>query len=372
VKRLALGQLQAMAWTFGLSARREWLLSGGQDGSLIAWHVDLARLQAKIRADLADAAGEAGATVADGPEGPLAPASPSPTLVPGLVGDAHVRTRAVRAHGNPIYDVAVAGDSELVFTGADEEVRVWREPWASEGGAVVPVAELRIPQLAGHRGALSAVAETNGVAPLDSGRLVACAAGDGNGYLFDVATQQLVSRFAGHTAMLHAVAAVERAGLVATASEDGTCKLWDARAQGGCVQTVPVGELATALAVSECGNWLAIGGARGGKGRLSMCHVASRLVTGGGATASGSSRVQRLQFADNSLVLAGDTAAVEYWTSAGLEHVVSVPCSSPSVFGLCYDPFSGLLGVAGSSEWIDILAMSARSHMLSLNTKCMI
>jgi hypothetical protein len=350
-----------MAWTFGLCARPEWLLSGGQDGSLIAWHMDLARLQAKIRADLASGAASSGATTANGPEGPLAP----PTPEAGSAGDAQVRTRAVRAHGNPIYDVAIAG--ELVFTGADEEVRVWREPWASAGGAVAPVCELRIPQLAGHRGALSAVAETNGLAPLDSGRLVACAAGDGNGYLFDVAAQRLVSRFAGHTAMLLAVAAVERAGLIATASEDGTCKLWDARAQGGCVQTVPVGELATALAVSECGNWLAIGGARGGKGRLSMCHVASRLVTGGGATASGSSRVQRLQFADNSLVLAGDTAAVEYWTSAGLEHVVSVPCSSPSVFGLCYDPFSGLLGVAGSSQWIDILAMG-RSHMLSLNT----
>ena len=202
------------------------------------------------------------------------------------------------AHTNTIYAAQFASP-DLLLTGADEEIRAWRLPAESSGGlcSLECEFELRVPQLRGVRGALSPVAETNGLSVF-GGKVVA-AAGDGNAYVWDLATQQLVSTLGGpqhHTDYLHCVVALPKAGLLATGSEDGTLRLWDERSSG-CVAVLHLGGAAAASSFVACAaadpgeNWLAFGGQVDGSACVSLCHIPSRLVSGAAAWAPGAAPV---------------------------------------------------------------------------------
>ena len=200
------------------------------------------------------------------------------------------------AHTNTIYAAQFASP-DLLLTGADEEIRAWRLPAESSGGlcSLECEFELRVPQLRGMRGALSPVAETNGLS-VYGGKVVA-AAGDGNAYVWNLATQQLVSTLGGqHTDYLHCVVALPKAKLLATGSEDGTLRLWDERSSR-CVAALPLGGAAAASSFVACAaadpgeNWLAFGGQVDGAACVSLCHIPSRLVSGAAAWAPGAAPV---------------------------------------------------------------------------------
>uniref|UniRef100_A0A7S2WDE8 Uncharacterized protein n=1 Tax=Mucochytrium quahogii TaxID=96639 RepID=A0A7S2WDE8_9STRA len=228
------------------------------------------------------------------------------------------------------------------------------------------IGELRIPQLEGSRGSLSPLAETNGLTSLNKGQTLAAAAGDGNAYCWDVATQVLTHCFSGHKDYLHSIVSLERNGLIATGSEDGTCKFWDVREkkENQCVATLESGDIVSALSVSNDGNWLVMGGSSNGMGNFNMCHVASRVITDG-RKCKHNTRVQSMTFTDKALVLGGDGQNLEYWSMNGSEYIVDVPTSSSSVFGLHYDSSAGILVSGGSSAFIDVFS-EERSHMVSL------
>jgi len=376
-------------WVFGLASAPGWLLSGASDGSLVCWEANPASLESALQAKAAEASSSMASHAEIGPQTACSSSGDAEQLAataregggaaePAAEGqraepwNRELLSRCVAAHSNPIYDVKTCAEGTIVFTGADEEIRVWREPWAGAEpvapGApatnVQPVAELRIPQLEGSRLALSPVAETNGLAPVEQGRKLVAAAGDSLAYLFDVQSQKLVRNFAGHKDYLHAVAAVERTGLIATGSEDGTCMLWDARAPAA-VTTLVVGEIASALCVSDDGNWLAIGGAAKGAGCISLCHLATRVPMAQQRCKSGMVRVNSLVFTPTNLVAGGHGSSLEYWTVNNGEHQVSVRTSNASVYSLAYDPSVGTLAAAGSSPIVDVFS-AERSQMFAL------
>jgi len=263
----------------------------------------------------------------------------------------------VQAHSNPIYTMAVLKD--IVVTGSDEEIRVWREPWNS----MKSHAEFKIPQIEGSRGSLSALAETNGVSISHNGTILTAAAGDGNAYYWDIETQKLIGKLTGHTDYLHAVATYGD-NLVATGSEDGTCKLWDSRTDE-CICTFEGGDIVSAVAFSPDGNWLAIGGAENRLGSITMGHVGSKVVTRRNARAN-SGRVQSLTYSGDNLVLGGDGSVVEFWSRTAETHFVDIPTSNSTLFAIEYDSTGGLIASAGSSRIIDVFSAD-RSHIMSLS-----
>ncbi|GBG29128.1 THO complex subunit 6 [Hondaea fermentalgiana] len=377
-------------WIFALDFAPDprWLISGTSTGELVSWDIDAAQGRLAREAGAVDGQGTraSGGNVVKGairpkdPTAAVAAASLAATANDGSDDDAEdgpvaprIATRSFRAHESAIYTLAQHRDANLVFTGADEEIRVWRAPWAEEYSSPSHVAEFRVPQIKGARGALSPVAETNGLAMLDKGATLVAAAGDGNAYLFDVGTQKLVHKLPGQD-MLHAVVAMERSGLVATGSEDGLCRLWDPRQSGNeCVASLggsSLGfDLVSALAASADENWLAFGGAQSQSngaqvGAVSMVHVASRLVTKT-TQARTSSTVQSLSFAGDNLLVAGDSSSLEFWSRNMTQTSITVPCSAPSLYGLCYAAPTGMIAVSGSADYIDIFS-EARDLLMSL------
>lgn len=144
--------------------------------------------------------------------------------------------------------------------------------------------------------------------------------------------------------------------------------MWDIREpeKSRCVNSLHVGDTASALTVSHDGTWLAIGGSKHRKGMISMCHVASREMTNSCEWKQGEGRVQCLEYTESNLVVGGNSRIVEHWNRNASTHVVDVVMSSSSVFSLAYDHEggSGILCAGGSSSNINVL--SSGDHMLCL------
>mmetsp|Transcript_3406 Transcript_3406/g.4578 ORF Transcript_3406/g.4578 Transcript_3406/m.4578 type:complete len:368 (-) Transcript_3406:1800-2903(-) len=287
-----------------------------------------------------------------------------------------------QAHDSPIYSLAVT--DSLLITGADEEIRGWKQPWQGSSGKQNEKAffELRTPQLEGLKGSLSPWAETNGLA-IDSKtapKNLFSAAGDGYAYSWDLETQKVVQKFAGHGDYLHAITLIPGSQLLATGSEDGTCRLWDIRTNE-CVETFPIDETSSrdkfvaATTVDHAGNWLCFGGQDSkGRGSFNTVHVASRTVMTKALTDPSISCVQSLQYCYSEgengtvdLVCGGDSLYLEYWDKMGKSCQARLKTSSPSIYTLNQSPSekTNVLVSGGTAPFVDVIGVGTRTHMLS-------
>jgi len=111
---------------------------------------------------------------------------------------------------------------DFLLTGGRGEVRAWGWEEINQGNVGQPQWALDVP---GGGEVNSMLVATGGTA----GRLV-LGTGDNNVYVFDLETRKLSSTYTGHTDYIHYVAAGrEEGGTLASASEDGTVRLWDQR-----------------------------------------------------------------------------------------------------------------------------------------------
>lgn len=196
-------------------ASGRYVLAAGDDGKLRIW---------KLSTD-------APPTTLGGPKGgPLHDAAFSPdgrlVAAGGQMGTVRVwrwrRRESVRTLGGPgavVDGVAFSPDGRLIAAARGRTVRMWR----SDDGTAVAV--LPTP----HR--LTSIAFD------PTGELLAAGDASGAVSIWDVDTQQLLTRFTGHTQLVSGIAFNADGRYLATVGEDGLAKVW----------TVPGGELVTSV-----------------------------------------------------------------------------------------------------------------------------
>ena len=117
---------------------------------------------------------------------------------------------------------SLATTEGFLLTGGRGKVRAWGWEEINQGNVGQPQWALQVPG----GGEVNSMLVMGGGT---SGRLV-LGTGDNNVYVFDLETRQLLSTLAGHTDYIHYVAAGKEVGdTLASASEDGTVRLWDHR-----------------------------------------------------------------------------------------------------------------------------------------------
>ncbi|KNC45965.1 WD40-repeat protein [Thecamonas trahens ATCC 50062] len=232
----------------------------------------------------------------------LSPALQGEWWAEGEDGSPGVPLVTATLHRGPIYGVELAeiGSKVVLATGASDGLGLW--DWAAllaSGGEATAVAAAQLLALDAGDVAGTPV-EVNAVALDPASGLVVCGTGAGEVRAWDVATGSHSYTLTGHTDMVLDVGLRGSGSAPVSASEDGTVKLWDAKA-GGCSASLQPGGGAWvgALALDPDASWLATGG---GDCAVSLWHLASLTQT---TTMETKACVQTVVFADEHVLAGG-------------------------------------------------------------------
>jgi len=244
---------------------------------------------------------------------------------------------------SPIYSLAFAGTAKkpILMVGSDEETLGydWNEiitastDWTDNGlpsTAIHAVVRLEIPQKSGRRGQTTGIAETNALRcdTLNNANIVYAAAGDSVCYQWNIETSQCVGKLVGHQKYLHDVVLLPQSNAIATASEDGTVKMWDSR-NASCTSTAtPLGEegaVVRSLLIDAGENWLVCGGSSGTKGRLAL--LCGGVMAG---VAASPAPIHSLCECDGLIVSVGAEGFLRNW-SRDLTRVITTVSTTPSI-----------------------------------------
>ena len=224
----------------------------------------------------------------------------------------------------------------LLDTGTVAEPSAPAVPHATAPALPSPVPPSRLAlTLTGHTGPVVALTFT-----LD-GRLLATASRDGTARLWDPATGDCLHTLTGHTGWVNDLAFSPNGHLLATASRDGTARLWDP-ATGDCLRTLGHTESVGGVAFSPDGHLLATGGADR-TARLWDPATGDCLRTLGHAK-----RVWDVAFSPNGHLLAtasGDKRT-RLWDPATGKHLRTIGSHDGPVGGVAFSPDGHLLATA--------------------------
>lgn len=268
-----------------------------------------------------------------------------------------------KAHTESIYDMVTYGD--LLITTGGSVINAWRWPdllacgGGGGGGAAAapsPVWTLKTPQLQQDQHF-----EINSLA-VDSeiGRLYA-GSGDCAVYIFDVEAGKQVGTLSGHKNFIHSVAALPKSRRCATASEDGTVRLWDARTTISTAVLTPhkkvgmkVGKWLSSVAVDVSEDWLGCGGGVPG----TIWHLRSNtFVTALKTNGVDNHSISEVTFTKGGVRTLGDSSVVMDWSYSG-----ELKSTSPTSSEGCYQSRSStdipcpmkITTVCGASRDIDV------------------
>ena len=274
----------------------------------------------------------------------------------------------------PIYSLTFAGSNEkpILMVGTDEETFGfdWKGiveksfNWKDDGSAeknIQCLLRLKNPQKTGRRGRTTGVAETNALRcdTTNAANIVHAAAGDSVCYSWNIETEQCVGKCVGHQKYLHDIVLLPQSNSLATASEDGTVKMWDMRTST-CSSTVsPLGRgsVVQSLLIDSGENWLVCGG----QGESNSGRVA--LLCGGvmAGIAEAPAPIHSLCECDGLIVSAGAEGYLRNW-SRDLSRVITSVSTTPSI---SYDAiYNGknesarILASCGASSTIDLFIPS--------------
>jgi predicted 2-oxoglutarate/Fe(II)-dependent dioxygenase YbiX len=206
--------------------------------------------------------------------------------------------RELQGHTRSVLGLAALGGQRLVSVSRDRSLRVW------------DLASGRCEYAdTGHDAALLAVAV---VGPPDR-PLLATGSADGLVRVAAALPGAQARQLAGHGGWVWAVAALGPAQL-ASASEDGSVRLWDL-ASGACVERLDTGVPLRTLAVAPDGQALAVGGI---DGRLRLWRRDGPQWRPQPGWLAHGAAVRRVRFAaDGTLASAGEDGWVRLWHGSG-------------------------------------------------------
>ncbi|XP_071179843.1 THO complex subunit 6 homolog [Mytilus edulis] len=189
---------------------------------------------------------------------------------------------------------------------------------------------------------------------------VFAACGDNNIYVWDLESGQQKITLSGHDNYVHSLA-VKNGNTCASASEDGTVKIWDTRSPSDAVHSIEpyknelcarpkFGKWLGCVAMDTTDDWLVCGGGPS----LSLWHLRSLTATTMFDTPGACQ--QCVMFHDDSIISAGSKGYINHWSVNG-EQRMEVPCTPSSVFSLSYNSASNnckVLSATGNSSKLDI------------------
>mmetsp|Transcript_29439 Transcript_29439/g.75953 ORF Transcript_29439/g.75953 Transcript_29439/m.75953 type:complete len:333 (+) Transcript_29439:190-1188(+) len=194
----------------------------------------------------------------------------------GKMGDGEVDTKSVQqrviAFDRKVYNLETV--EGILFIAHDGGICAmkWEEIVGSDG--VPSIADVRGNHAKSGGGAFEV--EVNAVSGVEGSSVVAFGGGDNSVLLFDIASWQQTGEMRGHAGFISSLDSTP--SVVASASEDGTGRVWDIRSKDELQTFEPKSLLGTlppsiangskydwlgAISISEDGQWLAMGGGAG-------------------------------------------------------------------------------------------------------------
>jgi len=249
--------------------------------------------------------------------------------------------------------------------------------WRNRGNLPSQPNALALVPAASEAGGEQADADGGGGGP--RGRLFVGGGGTGNEdkniRMYDVETGlETRSAMSGHEDYLHGLAYCANSGggsgLLASASEDGTAKVWDPRTKTGLVHTInpskhsalqrsKVGRWVGAVSIS--GDWLAVGG--GPKAALWHLRTLTPMdpylpepLGGGGNAYQGGVHVVKIYEGEQKVITGGDLSGRLYLSNMSTGQINSeIPTASGTTYSVEFQtrPFK-MMSIAGSSSHVDI------------------
>eukprot|EP00040_Diaphanoeca_grandis_P018314 m.96282 g.96282 ORF g.96282 m.96282 type:complete len:363 (-) comp26882_c1_seq1:22-1110(-) len=274
-----------------------------------------------------------------------------------------------QAHDGSVYTMVTY--NEYLITAGGPDINVWRWQDLSSSKNITPVYTLQT-----HSDSSSHY-EVNSLSIDHKAGLLFAGSGDCNVYVFDLQQQKLVQTLQGHTQYVHCVTALPRSSRCASASEDGSVRLWDVRTNQKPTELWPHKAMGTphagfmsTVAVDGGEDWLACGGSCAG----SLWSLVSNTFVTALKSTTPTSTVASMVFTETGLTTVGNSSVVQDWTHEG-DLIRQVKCSSPELFSIAQSTSERsplqIKSIAGTSNTIDLIMGDGQrmSFGLTFDTK---
>jgi WD40 repeat protein/DNA-binding SARP family transcriptional activator len=275
----------------------------------------------------------------------------------------------VSGHHGAVGGLAFSPDGERLATGSDDgTLQVWRlssESGSAQGGHVTPQGARELFTLAtGHTDLIVAIAFS------PDGKRIATASNDGTAKVWDVSTEldtgansgQELLTFSGHTDQVRDVTFSPDGKLIATASADGTAKVWDATSGQVVLNLTGHASEVWGVAFSPDGTRLATGGTDGAA-KVWDATFGRELLTLAGHT----DRIRQVAFSPDGrrLATASRDETARVWDITPSREWLTLTGHVGGAIGVAYSPDGQHIATTEGDGRIRVWSATSGNELLS-------